>query len=192
MRTVRFAAPFALLTTLAACGDNDGVIGIANNQNVERTTAVYALSGTSASLPAAYYFISESLVRPQLLTTGTVNFEIAFDIDAEGRVALLPARVVVPDSPGGTPSVGIQKSTVAFDEVQRAPDRNYVRDSTFTAQVGDTFVIQLLSSGCTFGDPLYAKLIIDSINLAERRIQFTSMVNRNCGFRGLVPGLPTN
>jgi len=184
------AAVVALAFT--ACGNNDDIIGVATTQNTERTNTVYALSGTPASLPAGYFFVTETLVRPQLLSTGGVNFEIAFDIDSQGRVQLLPARVVAPDSPNAPPSVGIQQSTVGFDAITRAPDRNYVSDSTFTAQAGDTFILQLVTSGCTFGYPIYAKLRIDSINLADRRIVFTSMVDRNCGFRGLMAGLPTN
>lgn len=190
---VRTLLSFGFLAVgVAACGGNDGVTGIATIVNTERTNSVFALSGTSPSLPAGYYFITESLVRPQLLTNGNVNFEIAFDLSPDGSVALIPARLIAPEAIRGTPAVGIQKSTVAYGEVVRAPDRNYVIDSTFTGQAGETFILQLYSSGCTFGYPFYAKVAIDSIIPSERRIVFRSMVNRNCGFRGLVAGLPTN
>lgn len=189
--------PRALLLSVAlaatmGCGDDDGIVGIATTLNTARTVSVFALSGTPPALPAGYYFVTESLVRPQLLSSGGVNFEMAFDLNSDGRVSLIPAKVIVPEAPIAAPSIGIQQSSVPFEQLARAPDRGYVYDSTFTGQVGDTFVLQLLVSGCTFGSPLFAKVSIDSIHVAERRIVFSSMVNRNCGFRGLTAGLPTN
>ena len=192
-RTLRrpLIATVALLT-VAACNNDDSITGIATSQNAARTHSVFGLTGTPAGVPAAYYFVTESLVRPQVLTTGGVNFELAFDVADDGTVSLLPARTVVPEAPLAPPSVGIQKSATPFAAITRAPDRGYARDSIVTVQAGETFLLQLYGSGCTFGEPFYAKVSIDSVIVTERRIVFTSMVNRNCGFRGLVPGLPTN
>jgi hypothetical protein len=189
----RIALPALLsagLLLVSACGSDRNLTGVATSENTVRRISAYALSGTPASLPAAYLFTNETLVRPQLLPSGSVNFEVAFDIGENGQVLLLPARVVVPEAPLPAPAVGIQRSTLNFASVIRAPDRDYVRDSTFTGQVGDTFLLQLLNSGCTFGQPVYAKLAIDSVLVAERRVVFSSMVNRNCGFRSLQTGLP--
>jgi hypothetical protein len=177
---------------IVACNNDDSITGIATSQNFSRTLSVFGLTGTPAGVPAGYYFVTEALVRPQVLTTGGVNFELAFDVSSNGTVSLLPARVVVPEAPLPAPSVGIQKSTTPFAAITRAPDRGYVRDSVFTVQAGETVLLQLVGSGCTFGEPFYAKVSIDSVIVAERRIVFTTMVNRNCGFRGLTPGLPTN
>jgi hypothetical protein len=182
----------ATLVSVAACNNDDSITGIATSQNFSRTLSVFGLTGTPPGVPAGYYFVTEALVRPQVLTTGGVNFELAFDVASDGTVSLLPARVVVPEAPVAAPSVGIQKSTTPFSAITRAPDRGYARDSVVTVQAGETVLLQLLGSGCTFGEPFYAKVSIDSVIVAERRIVFTSMVNRNCGFRGLVPGLPTN
>ena len=99
------------------------------------------------------------------------------------RFSVLPERL----------PVFLQRITsTPFAAITRAPDRGYARDSIVTVQAGETVLLQLYGSGCTFGEPFYAKVSIDSVIVAERRIVFTSMVNRNCGFRGLVPGLPTN
>jgi hypothetical protein len=185
------AACAALTISLAsACKDN-GITGIASADNTIDTVTVYALTGAPVTLPAAYYFITQSLVRPQITASGGVNFELAFDITSDGRAALIPARIAVPDSPVAAPRVALQKSTIPFDQLLRAPDKGYI-DSTAFASVGDTYIVQLLTSGCTYGEPVYAKVELDSILPAERRIVFRTIINRNCGFRSLTVGLPTN
>lgn len=192
-RALLFPMLLAMLSlSAAACNNDDSVTGIATTRNIERNYSVFALSGTSPGLPAAYYFITETLVRPQQLTTGALNFEVAFDILPDGRAALMPATVVIPLPPAGASLVGIQTSETPFKDLTRAPNRGFTYDSTFTGKAGDTFVIQLYNSGCPFGDPYYAKIGIDSVVTSERRIVFRSIVNRNCGFRGLTEGIPTN
>jgi hypothetical protein len=176
---------------LAACSD-DGLTSPASFENVTRTYSVYALTGTSASLPAAYQFTSESLIRPQLLPSGSINFDVAFDIGADGRVLILPVRRVVPSPPNGSPAIGVLRVSQPFEQVGRAPDKGFLVDSAVTAGVGETVVFELLSSGCIYGEAFYAKLTVDSIIASERRMVVRSLVNRNCGFRALTDGLPTS
>jgi hypothetical protein len=177
---------------LGACGEGDGLTSPASVENVTRTFSVYALSGTSSALPAAFQFTSESLTRPQVLPSGSINFDVAFDIGGDGRVRIMPARIVVPAPPNGSPSIGVLKVSQAFDALTKAPDRGYLSDSVAVAGVGDTYVFELRQSGCIYQEPFYAKLTIDSIIPADRRIVFRTLVNRNCSFRGLTDGLPKN
>ncbi|MEO7521197.1 MAG: hypothetical protein ABIW79_05220 [Gemmatimonas sp.] len=177
---------------LSACGGGNGLTSPASVENVTRTYSVYALSGTASALPAAFQFTSESLTRPQVLPSGSINFDVAFDIGTDGRVRILPARVVTPSPPNGSPSIGVLKVAGAFDALSRAPDRGYLSDSIAVAAIGDTYVFELRQSGCIYQEPFYAKLTVDSIITAERRIVFRSLVNRNCSFRGLSDGLPKN
>jgi hypothetical protein len=191
------AAPAAIMFAagaliLAACGDGDGLTSPASVENVTRTYSVYALSGTSSALPAAYQFTSESLTRPQVLPSGSINFDVAFDIGADGRVRIMPARIVVPAPPNGSPSIGVLKVSQAFDALTLAPERGYLSDSVAVAGIGDTHVFEIRQSGCIYQEPFYAKLTVDSIIPAERRIVFRTLVNRNCSFRGLSVGLPKN
>lgn len=176
----------------AACGDNNGLLSPASIENTVRTYSVYALSGASGTLPAAYSYTTESLERPQILSNGATNFDIAFDLTSDGKVSLLPVRVLVPLPPAGAPSVGMQRSTIAFATITRAPDRSYVSDSTLVAAVGETVLLQLPGSGCVYGEPYYAKVIVDSIIASERRMVIRSLVNRNCGYRSLTTGIPEN
>lgn len=186
------ATLIAAAVGVQACGDSNGLTSPASSENVTRSYSVYALSGTPSALPAAYQFTSESLTRPQVLPSGSINFDVAFDIGGDGRVRILPARVVVPAPPNGSPSIGVLKVSQAFDALTRAPERGYLSDSVVVAGIGDTYVFELRQSGCIYQEPFYAKLTVDSIIAAERRIVFRSLVNRNCSFRALTDGLPKN
>lgn len=185
-----FAAPVAL--GLTACGDDNLFLSPASIENTVRSYSVFSLSGTSATLPAAYSYTTETLERPQILSNGATNFDVAFDLNSAGKVDLIPVRVLVPLPPAGAPAVGILKTEASFDAAVRAPDKGYVNDSTVSVGVGETVVLMLGGSGCVYGDPYYAKLVIDSIVSSERRIVARSLVNRNCGYRSLTAGLPKN
>ncbi len=187
-----FPALIVTALALAACGDSNSLLAAASFENSARSYSVYALSGTSSALPSAYQFTSEFLVRPQLLSNGGANFDVAFDLTSDNKVSLLPVRVVVPFPPAGVSSVGMLKSTSSFSALERAPDRGYTIDSTLVVGIGETVVLQLPASGCRFGEPFYAKLVVDSIIVAQRRIVVGSLVNRNCGFRALTVGIPKN
>lgn len=185
-------ALFACSVAMAGCDDANNLLQAASFENAARNYSVYALSGTSSALPAAYQFTSERLTRPQLLTNGGVNFDVAFDLTSDNKVRLLPVRAIVPLPPAGVASVGMLKSTSRYSELERAPDRGYVIDSTLIVGIGETVVLQLPGSGCSFGEPYYAKLVVDSVLVTERRIVVGSLVNRNCGFRALTVGIPKN
>lgn len=191
-RALSFLALAITSVGLSACGDDSSLLSPASTENIVHAFSAYAVSGTAASLPASYRFTSESLERPQLLTNGAVNFDVAFDLTADNRAALIPVRVLVPMPPVSAPSVGFRKSDVPFSSLERAPNSGFVYDSTIVVQAGETVVVQLQSGACYLGDPLYAKLVIDSIIPAERRLVVRSLTNRNCGYRALTVGLPKN
>lgn len=191
-RSMSFPALIVTAVALAACGDANNLLTAASFENTARNYSVYALSGTSSALPAAYQFTSELLARPQLLGNGGVNFDVAFDLTTDNKVKLLPVRSVVPLPPAGVSSVGMLKSASSYRALERAPDRGYTIDSTLVIGIGETVVLQLPGSGCIYGEPFYAKLVVDSIIVAERRIVVGSLVNRNCGFRALTVGIPKN
>ena len=190
-RALAFPASFLVAGALVACGDgNTSLYGVASSQNTIRVTSVWALSGTPATLPAAYQFTTDSPARPQILTNGSVNFDVAFDIQPDNRVSVLPVRTVVPLPPAGAPVIGLQRSAQAFAATERAPDRSYIDDSTFVVAAGETLIVRLGNAGCIYGEPFYGKFVIDSVIRSERRLVLRSLVNRNCGFRALTEGLP--
>ena len=185
-----FSALVVSSSALLACGDDNSFLQDAFVENVDRQYQIWALTGTPAALPAGYQFTSESLVRPQVLGGGSLNFDVAFDLTADGKVLVLPARLVVPLPPGGAPPVGVLRWPAAYEQLLRAPDRGYTLDTSAVLAVGETISIQLPNSGCTFGEPFYAKLTVDDINVAERTMLVRTLVNRNCGYRALTEGLP--
>lgn len=190
-RALLFSAVSVAVFAQAACGGAASLLSPASIANVTRIFSVYALTGTSNALPAAYKFTTESLERPQVLNSGAINFDVAFDITADGRVRILPAKFVVPLPPAGAPVVGLQKMTVAFEVLARAPATGFQTDSAVTVGIGETYTIKLAHSGCTFSEPFYAKFTVDSIDLSQRRVVVRSLVNRNCGYFALTDGLPT-
>jgi len=191
-RALWFGMVAGFAGVLAACGDNGNFLSPATSENAIRSYSVWAITGTNSALPAAVQFSAQTVERPQILANGSVNFEVAFDLTADGKVRFMPARSFVPQPPAGAPTVGLSKSTSAFSAVTRAPDRGYTDDSTLVVSVNEVVLVRLSSSGCIYGEPYYAKAIVDSVIAAERRIVLRSLVNRNCGYRALSEGLPSN
>jgi hypothetical protein len=180
-----------LCAALAACGGDDPFRTQASLPNAERSFTLHALSGP-ARLPAALDLFSERVVIPEVIGQ-SANFDLAFDLDAQGRVVVLPTRLVaVP--PSAPVSVEIQVVSGAFDAVTRGPTSGYVRDSSRTLTLGQVLAFQIPTntSTCPFGDPFYGKLVVDSIIAPTRRIVLRTLINRNCGYRSLTVGLPTD
>ncbi len=191
-RALSFSALAALLGSATACDNTNPYRSVATSENVERQTPVFALTGSPSSYPTAYQFTSESLVRPQVLASGSVNFDVAFDLTADNKVILYPVRQLVPQPPGGSPTVGLLKVSSAFDAIARAPDKGYTNDSTLIVSPKEVVLVKLAGSGCIYGDPYYAKLQIDTIIPSERRMILRTLVNLNCGYRDLTVGVPKN
>jgi hypothetical protein len=192
-RGPRWRPTLWLLTTtvsLAACGGGDPFRVQASFPNAERRFELYGLSGPSR-LPAALDLYAERVVIPEVIGQ-SANFELAFDIDGQGRVTVLPTRLVaIP--PAAPPTIEIQVVSGSFDALSRAPTSGYVRDSSRTLAVGQVLAFSLpTSSQCTFQEPYYGKLVVDSVFQATRRIVLRTLVNRNCGYRALTVGLPTD
>jgi hypothetical protein len=191
-RAMSFPAAIVTVSALAACGGADSLLAPANNENTDRQFQVWAMTGTSAALPSGYRFSTESAVRPQVLAGGSLNFDVAFDLGPDGLALVLPAKAVVPQPPAGVASIGIQPVAGIYEQVQRAPESGYRPDTAITMAVGKTIVLRLEDSGCPYREPFYAKLAIDSINVVERFIIVRSLVDRNCGYKSLMAGIPKN
>lgn len=189
-------APFAVMA-LGACGDDSNFTQEATSSNAAVGSNLYALSNSAPERLAAYSASSNTYVRPIVGEgTGIVNFDLAFDINAAGKVVIYPVRTLVPFAPapqGGAPSIGLLKSPSDFDVIELAPTAGYVLDTAAVVSRGETYLFKLVTSGCLYGEPLYGKIIIDSIIVAEKRLQVRALTNRNCGgYRSLAVGVPTN
>lgn len=188
LASVVLALAGAVLGT--ACDQTDPFRGVATSENVITGLGLAALS-TGTVAPTALDLLSRTAVRPVVDATGTPNFQLALDLDAQGRVLLIPVIALL-DTPGRPVSVGLVRSSVPFDQLGRAPTSGFVTDSTVTAQVGETWVVQLQAGICTFRDPFYAKLVVDGVNPQTKRLAVRFLLNANCGYRDLTEGVPRN
>ena len=190
-------APLAIIATMCvvavlnACGDPTSLK--ANTPTVVDTLYVFALSGTPPSYPSGVSIIARQAVR----VDGFGGFDVAFDIDAAGNAVVYPVKLVVAVS-GGSRPVGLQKIPASFERILEAPQAGYESDSSLVLAPGETVVIQSAHNGqsdiCQFAlSPyLYAKIGVDSVNLASRTIYMQLGLDPNCGFRSFASGIPTS
>jgi hypothetical protein len=177
---------------VAACGDDvDPFAPRATAETAQFTFVVHPLSG-DATQPAAIDLAGQRAVRPAIIGGSILNFDIAFDVDAQGRVLLHPpARVAVP--PTGAPRTGFQTAGGGFDAITIAPRGGYTFDSTTVVAVGQAVIVEASAATCNTTYPMHAKMVIDSLgpaSAAGRLLYGRVRVNPNCGFRSLQPGLP--
>jgi hypothetical protein len=155
--------------------------------NVTDTVSLYSLSGTPVWLPSGYSIAARQAVR----TESAPALDFAFDIDTSGRAVLLPT---------GAMKLGRQSGTLLsaqqFDSIQFAPTGNYNLDSAQVVTENTVLILRSTPVSCTIGvtSYYYAKLHVLTIDTTSaptgRRLDFEILTNRNCGFRGLQPGLP--
>lgn len=178
----------AALGFVAACNSTPFGLLPATQQNREDTVTVYALVGTSISVPSAYSMSDRVPVR----TDQTTSFDFGFNITPQGRAALLPIYVLGLGASGTASNPGFLPTTDAWENLTQAPLNGYItRDTQFVAPRSRYYVRSRVV--CTsYGVPLYAKLEVLSVDTVARAVTFRVVNNANCGYRGLAPGLPTN
>jgi hypothetical protein len=173
-----------LALVAAACGDTTGLPRAVLPNGVD-TVSLYALYGTPISAPSAYLLDG----RQRLRTDESTGFDFVFNFDSLGRAVLLPTGAV-----GLVQASGLQRATVPFDSVKVAPTDGYRFAEPLVVDSGTVAIVRSRPTECGFGFivPLYAKLevlVIDRTATA-RRLGFRILVDENCGYRGLEPGLP--
>ncbi|AHG90711.1 hypothetical protein J421_3174 [Gemmatirosa kalamazoonensis] len=192
------AVAFAGLA-LTACGGTDPFAPVAAFETAAVTYQVYPLTTAPATLPAAISLYGLSSVRPIVRTNLSLNFDVAVDLDASGKVRLLPPKLVVAPQ-GVSLTTGMQIiANTTFDALTRAPNSGYQFDSATVVTPGQVVAVQTqgagpLSAACATTVPMYAKLVVDSIRPANgsQVIYMRARVDQNCGFRSLEPGLPSS
>jgi hypothetical protein len=184
-------ATMCVVVVLNACGDPTNLR--ASSINTVDTLYVFALSGTPPTYPSGVSIVGRSAVR----VDGFAGFDVAFDIDASGKAVVYPVKLVV-RNPGGSRPVGLQKVAGSFETVLEAPSTGYENDSSLVLAAGETVVIQSAHNStndiCQYAlSPyLFAKIAVDSVNLASRTIYLQLGLDPNCGFRSFASGIPTS
>jgi hypothetical protein len=186
-RALWLTAALAVAALAGAC--TGPLTQTAQYTNAAQTMTVHALTGTPNYFATAFSIPANSTTK----VDGSFSFDVAFDIDATGKILYLPPHMVG-ENPLGNRQIGIQKATTSFDNVSQAPLNGYVYDSVTVAKVGETVIVQSPSSTCSlYALPyLYAKFVIDSTDPVTRTMWGRVMVDQNCTFRSLTAGVPTN
>ncbi len=186
----RLSRHFALALFLgsivvAAC--DDPFAGNATFENVIDTTTLYALRDTPIRLPSAYSLLDRSPVR----TDTTSAFDFAFDIAPDGKILIYPAGAL-----GLSRDPGVQLVARRFEDIKSAPQDNYINDRPIEVGPDKVFVVRSRPSFnfCLFFGqfPRYGKFRILEVNTQDRSVTLELLVNINCGFRSLEPGLPSS
>jgi hypothetical protein len=178
---------FALLGV--ACGDP--TLAKATYASALAVTTVYALTGAQSYVPTAFTFLSGPTHA-----TATFAFDVAFDLDANNRTVVMPVRVLGGALAGTLKRVGMQTIPGSFDSVQEVPLTGYDTLSVQTIVPGAVLAVELQDAvSCVASYNLnvltsqliYAKLVVDSVDASTRRIFTRSVVDPNCGYRGVMP-----
>jgi hypothetical protein len=165
----------------AACG-TDFTLPPAQVANMVDTVTLHALDGSAITLPSAYNLLFAEPIR----TDRSVDFDFAVNV-IDDSVLLFPTGALDFQDLSGWLRVDL-----AFDEVLIAPDVAYVTEEPAALQVGDVLVLRSRVISC-FGAflPVYGKMEVLDASVANRLVTFQLLLDRNCGYRGLEPGTPT-
>ncbi len=179
---------------VTGCGDDPFTVR-AQFQTVADSFAIQTLTRTPASARALWRIGTFSRFR---LDSIGEQFDLGFDIDASGRVVVVPARRITVTLPGATvapPSVSLLLSPTAYATLDRAPESGYSADSSVVVTIGQTVVVRSQSNFCsrqtTGGTLLYTKFVIDTVDAIARRLVLRATIQPNCNFRSFATGIPT-
>jgi len=175
----------AAAAALVACADDS--LPNATVENIVDTVTISAVWGTPVGHPSAYRMSGSEFTR--LVTVETsANYDFLYDVDSVLGPAFFPAQAtgVLPPS---SANPGLMLTTTPFDSIKSAPSNGYVTDAPLAVDSGSVLYMRSLVT-CGIGVPLYGKMEVLQIDSVARTITFAVMVNQNCGYRELQPGLP--
>ncbi len=154
--------------------------------NFVDTLELYSLRGTPVPTVSAFDIVRGFAARIELGD----EFDFAFDFSDGDTAILIPGQAL------GIPiESGVQPMDQAFDDILIAPISDYIEDSIMSVDVGAVFAgrSRLAPDFCSAflgALPRYAKFEVLAIDRVEGKITLKYLVNFNCGYRSLEPGLP--
>jgi hypothetical protein len=187
----RLFAVVVLSGLVAAFGCAPGVTADSSLPNITDTTSppdniLYALNANVAgSNNAIDFFLGQSLRADQAFA-----YDLAFDIDSVGEVIVYPVSKIA-TSLSSVREVGMQVVTGPYLALTSAPRNGYSFDSTFHVAVGTVIAVQSNDTNdcgtSITGSSIFAKFQVLSVDPVAQTIVVVFTVDRNCGFRSLVP-----
>lgn len=190
MKTNRTFLAAALAAALATGACDDPFDQGARLPTIDAGLEAWALTGTPPRFPSGLFVPGYTMVS----VDAAGSFDVAFDIDPDGRLLVFPmAKVVSPVL--GQHTVGLQKTSQNYSTIIEAPRIGWVYDSIMTVNPGASFLVRTTTQYCSpyelRGQEIYAKVYVDSIDAVQRRIKLFMRVNPNCGYRSFLDGIPT-
>jgi hypothetical protein len=167
---------------LAACGDPNALPD-PNIENVVDTVSVSALTETDIQLPSAISLAGPRPVRTDL----SADFDFAFDI--RGGVPVLVPKAGL-NFPASGLQPGLQRPDVPFAEIKEGALNGYTTRDTLQIAVGDVFMARSRVVCSSLNLPIYGKLEVIGVDLVARTATVQVLADQNCGYVGLLPGLP--
>lgn len=187
--------PLLAAALLAAAGCSDAfTLPPASQPTTERTPTLHALTGTAVATPSAYNLLALAEVR----TDRTNDFDFAFEIGPDSALDVGTAgdtvAVLLPRGALGLGrDGGLQVSTLPFDSIVLAPETGYRDTVGVVIDSGTVLIVASRKQTCNFGlvRPRYAKARVEALDLVRRSVTLRLVVDPNCGYRGLGPGIPS-
>ncbi len=182
MRSSLLAAVLALVVA-AACSSSTG-LPAATQSNTVDTVSLYSLYGDTFPVerPSGFDLFSNVPVR----TDRTASFDFAFTLSPDGKAELLPTYVL-----GLARGSGFIKSNSQFSLISTAPLSGYQDSLSTVLDTGGVAIMRSRPVQCVTGVLYYyGKLHVLAIDTTARRLDLEVLVDRNCGYHGLLPGIP--
>jgi hypothetical protein len=181
--------PALLAFALAAACSNPNSIPNASLKNELDTLTLWSLEKGPLNKPTAYSLSARNGVRTW--EAGT-NFEFLFSVNPAGQARLIPLGALGLSSSGSV-MPGLLRTSLAFDSMVKAPQNDYLTLDTIAIAPGDRFFMRTSVNSCALlGVPLYGRIEILDIDTAAVTVKFRVVADQNCGYRGLLLGIPSS
>lgn len=192
-RILPLLVALASIALIAACDDPNSPDATLPVYTVD-SQAVWTLNQSPANAPNALNFGpgTSGAALVHAFANYSLNFDLAFDLDDQGRVVVMPLRRVVSELVGGH-RVGLQLiENTHYDSLKIAPQEGYAYDSTFVVSPGALFAVRIEECFSIYLDDqaIYAKLLVLGVDQAQRKVALKYTGDPNCGFRSLTSGVP--
>lgn len=153
---------------------------------------LYAFTGAPATAPTAISFLGGAVKAD-----ASYAFDVLLDLNASGQVVVYPVRAIGGGLAGTLKRVGLQPVTGSFESVREVPKTGYDTLAARTIAPGAVLAVELQDFTICYaslnGPSLFAKFVVDSVQLPVRRIFARSVVDPNCGYRQVLPDtIPTD
>jgi hypothetical protein len=172
---------------VAACSSTT-TLPDATEVNRIDTTTVWALDGTVVTDPSGFSIPDRAAVR----TDQSAGFDFVFNLDNSGKPVFLPIDLLGLGSLTGL-NPGLYITATPFDSIRTAVTGSmYVFDDTVDVVIGSSYFARSRVVCSSLQVPQYGKIEVLSVDPVERSITFRFLVNNNCGYLSLEPGIPRN